>query len=229
MNRVIFWLMWVGFMTYAFWLAPPDQPDTFATIQKLVTGEWQGINPLIVSLFNILGIVPLIYASLLLIDGRMQKVPASLFVAGSFGVGAFALLPYFALRQPNDSFAGAKNGLLKWLDSRWNGVAIALLLIPFVAYGAIAGDWSDFAYQWQTSRFVHVMSLDFCMLCLIFPAILGDDMARRGLRDRRLFWLVALIPLFGSVGYLVWRPSIQEDGKEKKEEKKKKREEMKKE
>ncbi|MBD2461636.1 DUF2834 domain-containing protein [Oscillatoria sp. FACHB-1407] len=217
MNRVIFWGLWIGFIGYAFFLAPPNQPDTAETIQRLVTGDWQGINPLIVALFNTLGIVPLIYASFLLIDGRMQKVPASLFVAGSFGVGAFALLPYFALRQPNGTFAGQKNWLLKWLDSRWNGLAIALLLIPFVAYGMIAGDWSDFAYQWQTSRFVHVMSLDFCMLCLIFPAILGDDMARRGLSDRRLFWAASLIPLFGAVAYLVLRPPIQERSEKKEE------------
>jgi hypothetical protein len=210
--------VWLGFIAYAFLIAPPEQPDTWDTIQHLVTGQWQAINPLIVALFNILGVFPLIYASLLVIDGRMQTVPASLFVVGSFGVGAFALLPYFALRQPNPTFTGGKNWLIQWLDSRWNGLAIALILIPLVAYGVFAGNWSDFAYQWQTSRFVHVMSLDFCMLCLIFPAVLGDDMARRGLRDRRLFWAVSLIPLFGAVVYLIWRPPIQEERKEQKEE-----------
>lgn len=210
MNRVVFGGLWVGFIAYASLLAPPNQPDTFSTIQKLVTGEWQDINPLVVALFNTLGIVPLIYASLLLIDGRAQKLPAWPFVAGSFGVGAFALLPYLALRQPTHDFVGQKNWLLKWLDSRWNGLTIALLLIPLVVYGIAAGDWSDFVQQWQTSRFIHVMSLDFCVLCLIFPAALRDDMARRGMSDRRLFWLVALIPLLGAVGYLILRPPLHE-------------------
>lgn len=210
MNRVVFGGLWVGFIAYAFLLAPPNQPDTFSTIQKLVTGEWQGINPLVIALFNTLGIIPLIHTSLLLIDGRAQKLPAWPFVSGSFVVGAFALLPYLALRQPTSQFTGEKDWLLRWLDSRWNGLAIALLLIPLVAYGVVAGDWSDFVQQWQTSRFIHVMSLDFCVLCLIFPAALGDDMARRGLSDRRLFWLVALIPLLGAVGYLILRPPLHE-------------------
>ncbi|WP_353735256.1 hypothetical protein [Okeania sp. SIO2C2] len=55
------WLLWIGFSTYAFLLAPPDQPDTLELIQKLSTGQWENINPLIVSLFNIMGIWPLIY------------------------------------------------------------------------------------------------------------------------------------------------------------------------
>ena len=48
-------VLWLGFIVYAFFLAPPTQPDTFELIQKISLGEWQGINPLIISLFNLMG------------------------------------------------------------------------------------------------------------------------------------------------------------------------------
>jgi hypothetical protein len=208
MRKILFGGLWLTVVVYAFFLAPPNQPDTFELIQKLSTGQWQGINPLVIALFNIMGVWPMIYACLLLLDGRGQKIPAGLFVAASFGVGAFALLPYLALRQPNPSFAGEKTALLKLLDSRWTGAILAAGAVGLLIYGLTAGDWSDFIQQWRTDRFIHVMSLDFVLLCLLFPSVLGDDMSRRGLNDRRIFWLVSLIPLVGAVGYLVGRPPI---------------------
>ena len=74
-RKVGFGLLWLGFVAYAFLLAPPNQPDTFELIKNLSTGKWEGINPLIVSLFNIMGVWPIIYSCLLFIDGREQKVP----------------------------------------------------------------------------------------------------------------------------------------------------------
>ena len=210
MQKIALWLLWAGFIAYAFLFSPPNQPDTLALIQNLSTGQWDGINPAVIALFNILGVLPLLYLSVLLFDGREQKIPAWPFAAGSFGVGAFALIPYLALRQPNPTFTGQKNWLLKILDSRITGGLIALGAIGLLVYGITAGDWSDFAQQWQTSRFVHVMSLDFCMVCLLFPVLLPDDMARRGLRDQRIYWAVTLIPLLGALAYITLRPPIQE-------------------
>ena len=54
------------------------------------------------------------------------------------------------------------------------------------------------------------MSLDFCLLCLLFPTLLGDDMARRGLTDKRIFWAVSLVPLLGAIAYLALRPPVIE-------------------
>lgn len=212
LRKIGFWLLWVGFVAYAFLLAPPDQPDTLELIKNLSTGNWDGINPLVVSLFNIMGVWPMIYSCLLFIDGRAQKIPAWPFAAGSFGVGVFSLLPYLALREPSTKFPGEKNTFLKLLDSRLTGVALAIGTVILVAYGLGNGDWGNFVQQWQTSRFIHVMSLDFCLLCLLFPALLGDDMARRGLKNPQLFWLTALVPLFGPLIYLCVRPPLPDSG-----------------
>ena len=213
-RRLGFWLLWVSVIIYAFLLAPPNQPDTLELIKNLSTGKWEGINPLIIALFNIMGIWPLIYSALVFIDGREQKIPAWPFAAASFGVGAFALLPYLALRQPNQEFTGSKGIFLKLLDSRWLGVALSLGTFVLLGFGLLKGDWGDFIQQWQTNRFIHVMSLDFCLLCLLFPALLGDDMTRRGLKTSPLFWTVALVPLVGPLFYLCLRPPLSDSGSE---------------
>ncbi len=149
-----------------------------------------------------------IHSCLLL--GRNQKVPAWPFATLSFGVGAFALLPYLGLREANPKFDGKKSLFLKILDSRFTGIAITIGAIVLVFYGLLNGDWGDFIMQWQTSRFIHVMSLDFCLLSVLFPALLGDDMVRRDLQNTLLFWVAALIPLFGPLVYLCLRKSQEE-------------------
>lgn len=214
LRKIGFWLLWGGLVGYASLLAPPAQPDTLDLIKNLSTGQWEGINPLVVSLTYIMGVWPIIYSCLLFIDGRAQKTPAWPFATLSFGVGAFALLPYLALREPSTEFPGKKNAFLKLLDSRLTGIALTIGATILVAYGLGNGDWGNFIQQWQTSRFIHVMSLDFCLLCLLFPALLGDDMARRGLKNPQLFWLVALVPLFGPLMYLCIRKPLADSGAE---------------
>ncbi|MEH2071382.1 MAG: DUF2834 domain-containing protein [Nostoc sp.] len=209
-RKIAFGLVWLGFIVYAFLLSPPQQPGTFELIKNLSIGQWQGINPLIIALFNLMGIWPLIYSAVVFIDGRGQKIPAWLFAIPSFAVGAFALLPYLAFREPNQKFVGEKDTLLKLLDSRVTGFILTVASIILVIYGLTGGDWGNFVQQWQTNRFIHVMSLDFCLLCVLFPTLVGDDMARRGWKNPQLLWLTALIPLFGSLIYLCVRPPLPE-------------------
>ncbi|MCY6491310.1 DUF2834 domain-containing protein [Leptolyngbya sp. GGD] len=205
-KKILLTLVWIGFVSYAFTLAPPQQPDTFDLIINLSTGKIAGVNPLIVALFNIMGVLPMAYSCITFLDGRSQKIPAWLFTLASFGTGAFALLPYLIFRQPSPTFQGQKNWLLKILDSRITGSAIALGGIGLFLYGVANGDWSNFVQQWQTSRFIHVMSLDFCLLCALFPMLLQDDMKRRGLTDSNLFKILSFVPFFGALIYLALRP-----------------------
>ena len=207
-RKIIFGLLWLGFISYAFFFAPPEQPDTFELIKNLSTGNWQGINPLIISLFNIMGIWPFVYSAVVFFDGRGQKIPAWPFAIGSFALGAFMLLPYLALRSPNQKFVGEKNVFLKILDSRIFGLLLTIGAVVLFTSG-LQGNWGDFVQQWQNSRFIHVMSLDFVMLSLLFPTLLGDDMTRRGWQNQQLFWLFTIIPLFGPLIYLCVRPPVE--------------------
>lgn len=98
------------------------------------------------------------------------------------------------------------------LDRRSTGVVLLFSTIALLAYAVIAGDWGDYVQQFQTRHFVHLISLDFCLMCLIFPltSLFDDDMARRSLHDSRIFWAVALAPLFGPLVYLCLRPPLAE-------------------
>ncbi|MEM0982231.1 MAG: DUF2834 domain-containing protein, partial [Cyanobacteria bacterium P01_H01_bin.58] len=110
--------------------------------------------------------------------------------------------------EPQPQYLPSKSRLLNLVDSRWFGASLLLGAIVLMGYGFYAGDWMDFLYQWQTSRFIHVMSLDFCLLWLLVPSLLGDDMARRGLKNPRIFWLVSAVPLLGITAYLTFRPPL---------------------
>lgn len=209
-NKLIFGIIWLSFTSYAFLFAPPNQPDTLDLIINLSTGNLQGINTLIVSLFNLMGILPAIYACFLLVDGREQKLPAWIFVLGSFGVGAFALLPYLALRETNTIWTGKQNLLIKIVESKITGIILTIGTLILVFWGINNGDWSDFATQWHNSKFIHVMSLDFCLLCLLLPVVVKDDLPKRGIKNPAILVIISLIPLLGTLVYLCCRPSLIE-------------------
>jgi hypothetical protein len=213
-RKIAFWLIWVGFISYVFLLAPPIQPDTLKLLQNLLTGQWQLINAIVLSIFNLVGICLLMHSCLLFFDGRMQKIPAWPFALASVGTGVIGLLPYLALRQPNQEFSGAKDAWLKLLDSRWTGVILSLSALSLIAYAIVRGDWGNFVIEFQTSKFINAMSIAVCLLVLLFPALLGDDMARRGLKNSQLFWAVTLVPLVGPLLYLCLRPPLADSSDE---------------
>jgi hypothetical protein len=199
---MVFWLIWLVFTGYAFLLAPPDSPETLQLIINLSTGQWTGINPLIIALFNLMGIWPLVYAAVMLFDGSTQKFKPGFFNAASFGVGAFAILPYLALRQPSKTVAAKP--LLKILDARLLAIALGIGAIILLAYGVTQGNWTDFVHSWQTQRFIHVMSLDFVMLSALFPVLAKDDISRRD--GQPWLWWMTFVPLLGAIAYLCLRP-----------------------
>jgi hypothetical protein len=164
---------------------------------------------LVIALFNLMGTLPIAYACLMLIDGKTQKIPAGLFSAAAFAVGAFAILPYLALRSPSPPQTQIdRRGMIKLVDSRWLGVALTLGTIGLLSYGITQGNWADFVSQWQTNRFVHVMSLDFCLLTLLLPVLIADDIDRRNFTTPQTIKLLSLIPLFGGLLYLCIRPDL---------------------
>ena len=216
-RKITFGLIWLalvsysvissiyGFKTGAF--APVEQD--FNEIIKMSLVEWEGINPIEIAIFYIMGIFPLVYGAFILFDSKESQVSPYPFFAASFGLGAFALLPYFVLRHPHTSPKKEESLLLKVLDSRLTAIVCSISILVLIVWGAINGDWLSYLEQWQHSQFVKVMSLDFCTLCLLLPAAtLKDDMQRRGIDNTKLFWLIASIPLFGSLAYWCFRPQL---------------------
>lgn len=209
-KKIIFFGIWLTFLSYGFFFSPSDDPETFNLIINLSSGKIQGINPLIVSLFNLMGILPMLYATMLITDGKNQKIASAPFIIGSFFVGAFALLPYFAFRESHDNFTGEKTKLIKFFDSRLLAIILSIGAITLLFFGLTNGNFADFIYQWQNSKFINVMSLDFLCLCLLFPVIIKDDLAlRSGENQQNWLWLISLIPLLGALVYLCLRPPLK--------------------
>lgn len=209
LKKISLLLLWLGFISYAIFFTPPNTPDTLTLIINLSSGNWQDINPYIISLFNLMGILPIMYASLLIIDGKGQTIPATPFVIGSFFLGAFALLPYLAFRQPNPNFEGEKNLTIKILDSRFLAISLTVATLSLIVFALLNGNFNDFIQQWQNNTFIHVMSLDFCLLSLLFPVVIGDDLAKRKVDNKAIFWLISLIPLLGTLFYFCFRRSYK--------------------
>lgn len=211
LRKIGLWSIWVGFIAYILLLSPPlHLPETISLLVKILTFQWGDVNAVILSLFSLIGVWIAIYSCLLFFDGKMQKIPFWVFALASLGSGVIGLIPYLALREANQEFTGEKDSFLKLLDSHSTGIAISIFTTLVVAYGLIAGDWTNYIQQFQSDRFIHGMSLAFCLFGLLFPTVLGDDMARRGwLSNSQLFWAIALIPLFGPLFYLCIRPSLR--------------------
>lgn len=212
-RKIIFVSIWLAFVIYAifFSITSAAGKETLDLIISLsLMNNLEAINPLIIAIFYIMGIYPWVYAAFILFDSEEQKISAYPFFIASIGLGAFALLPYFALRQPNSTWKGNKNRLLKILDSRLMAIISSIAIITFILWGLINGNWSDFVAQWHTSQFIHLMSIDFCILSLLLPAILQDDMKRRGIKQEKFFWLTALVPLLGTLIYWCVRPQLSE-------------------
>ncbi|MGL5793948.1 MAG: hypothetical protein ACRC06_05960 [Waterburya sp.] len=210
-QKLRLWLLWASFIVYLLLLAPPfDWELTKLLLIKLLTLQWNAINPVIFSLFSLVGVWILIYSSLLFFDGRMQTLPFYPFALLALGTGVIGLIPYLALREPNTEFTGTKDWWLSLLDSRSTAIALMLFTLCLFIYALIAGDWGEFWQLFKSDRFINGMSLAFGLFYLLFPTVLGDDMTRRGyLRESQLFWFIALVPLLGPLGYLCWRSPIR--------------------
>ena len=202
--RILYSLIWISFTLYAFVLAPPTQPDTFELIQDLSLLHWDEINPWIISLFNGMGLWPMVYCALLFRDGQRQSLRAWPFAIASFFIGAFAILPYLALRNSSPDQAISDSAPIKFWESRILGLLISLGFMVLLGYGLLEGNWSAFGSQWSGDRFIHIMGLDFCLLSILAPSLTLSD---RELRATTWPLWVDFIPVIGVLLYLCLRPT----------------------
>jgi hypothetical protein len=159
----MFWI-WCGLILYALFLAPGKVFTTDPIVQNLLTGNFAEVDPLVVTVFNFLGLFPLLFASLL-IPVERGKPPVWPFILGSFVLGAFSLLPYFFLRKRKTP-SSKRNP--KWIHKilKSNVYSILLILLAFSSSIYLLNGFSLIAYweAFNNSKLVSVMTIDFLVL-----------------------------------------------------------------
>ena len=97
--------LWLGLGSVAALVAPKGTTDfDMNLVTTLIGSPFSGaVNPIFESLFNSLGVVPAVYAALLLPGAKDQpRIPTVPPLAASFALGFFALGPYLITREPRD-------------------------------------------------------------------------------------------------------------------------------
>ena len=179
--------LWVALGLYAALLAPDSAPLVDKSILEAVfrggtTADGDTINTVFFALFNVMGVLPAVYMALLLPSGRSGNgVPAWPFIVGSFGFGAFALLPYFALWTPSAAPVRRLNRVERFVQSRANAGLLLSAAVFLVGMAATAGEpsWKAYFELFGRSKLVHVTSVDFAILTASAPFWVFHDAERR--------------------------------------------------
>ena len=207
--KIFLGLIWLSWVIYAFTFAPTQQVADMAYIMQMMRMETEQVDASVIALFNLMGVWPMIMAAILLIDGRGQKIPAWPFLLGSCVLGNFILFPYIILRKANPHFDGRKTIGVRVADSKIFAMLIFLLANAMILLALLMGNVEAFKTTFAVNNLVNIMTFDFILFLFAFPAILGDDMLRRGIDDRRQFWFHTLIPVLGPCLYLLVRPRLR--------------------
>ena len=223
--RLAYLALWLGLLGYAFVLSPGGSVEAGAVdaalIQTMISTPFDGTAPTIfTALFNALGILPAIYASLLLPGTKNgQKVPGLPFVLSSFALGFFGVGPYLGLRNKRENVTQATRGRGS-IIFEFKGTSLAMLAFGvYLLYYAIAGDYvgadttdrlTGFIELFKTQRLAHVSTIDFTILSLAVADPMAEDMKRRGYSSLPAAAFAA-VPVLGPCLYLLIRPSLPKE------------------
>jgi hypothetical protein len=188
LTRVAAVLIVAALLAEAFWWAPPQRPDQTDWLIRLMTGDWAEEEPLVVALFDLMGVWPMAMLALLSPWLRRRPIPLWPFAVGSFALGAFVLLPGLAL-------GGAPLPMASWqraLGSRWFAGCLLVPALGLMGWGLVNGSPEAFVAAWQSEQFVHVMAFDFLALWATSVLVARDQGGR---------WWWAAIPLVGALAY----------------------------
>ena len=195
MRRWVVLGLWISLLLGVVW-GPPPREDLWPWIGRLMTGQWEGENLLVVAEFHLMGVWPVVFAALLRDRWFTGRLPAFPFLVCSFFVGAYVLAPYFFWVDDVSDQEVVRPALSQGFQrviALLGCVATVLWSIGLI-YGDVAGWWVDV----QTRQFICLMSCDFLTLWVLFLF----EARRRGGP-----WRWCLVPVVGAVLWLRACPS----------------------
>jgi len=175
-RRISYLILWLGLIGYAFGLSPGGSPESTIidnnTIMDMIYSPYVGkYSPIFVSIFNALGLLPLILASLLLPGAKLQRVPAIPFVVLSMFLGFFGIGPYLGLRYIKTDISDANKGrgtsIFEFKPVSVLFLGFGLYLCYYAVFGTFDGDRiGAFLEMFKNQRLAHVSTIDFTILSL---------------------------------------------------------------
>jgi hypothetical protein len=211
---------WLALGSTAVFVAPQGTADfDTALITDLISAPFSGAtNPIFEALFNSLGVIPTVYAALLLPGAKDQpRLPALPPIVASFALGFFALGPYLILREPREG--PVTRSSLGWgtrtvLESKPFAVfnaAFATFLVGYAGTNLSSEAISGFVQLWtEQSALCCVSSCDLLVLSLGMYSAVSEDMKRRGVFTPSKAAAFCLLPVVGPTLWLVTRPALEE-------------------
>lgn len=221
-------LAWAGFVAYAFLLAPGKDPASTALdaqlLKDIIGNPFSPtLPPIFLAIFNALGLMPLVYSSLLLPGSRNQSPPAWPFCVGSFAFGFFAMGPYLALRsfQPSPGATPSNRMVARFVENKLPA-ALAFISSLYLVYlvvgggggGGGVGGLEAYLTLFRTQTLPHVSSLDLLILSVFVADPMREDMLRRGWYSGGKLAAFVSVPVVGPCLYLLLRPALSVDEEE---------------
>lgn len=211
---------WVALGSAAAFVAPKGtEAFDMELITTLVSAPFSGaVNPLFEALFNSLGVVPTVYAALLLPGAKDQpRLPAAPPIVASFALGFFALGPYLILREPREapvaksSLGWAARTVFESKPFALFNAAFAVFLAGYAATHVSPEAVSGFATLWtEQSALCCVSSCDLLVLSLAMYSAMSEDMKRRGVFEPAKCAAFCALPVVGPTLWLVTRPPLED-------------------
>mmetsp|Transcript_903 Transcript_903/g.2595 ORF Transcript_903/g.2595 Transcript_903/m.2595 type:complete len:307 (-) Transcript_903:346-1266(-) len=223
-----FALAWVGFLAFAYARTVGEAPGASQEVlnQFLMDPIHPGVNEIFAVVFNLLGLAPVVLASLIMPSARGQKLPATPFLALSAAAGYTAVGPYMAFRQPAVDVAVKsdlgwftanvlENKAFNWLVA---GSAFSTLFVTGFAQ-AVLTDPGQAVHGYidllSDTAIASASSLDLVILSVTAASLVPEDLERRGMQDTGKANVIAastlLLPVVGGAIYCALRPSLPEE------------------
>ena len=202
--RLLFLSIWLILVIYTVIFSSMKGVNSTEVIFKLLTFDFSSINPITVAIYNLMGIWPIIYLTMLYPDGKNKKVPSWPFLLASFLFGIFIILPYFVLRDYKNLNPPKSDRVIRILNHKVWLIILLVISLGIVNYGLLLGNFQDFLIHFQSNTFVHIMTIDFIALTFLSPFIIWID-SQRYLVDQHKnnIWILSFIPLIGTILYTI--------------------------
>jgi len=137
------------------------------------------VDPLVLAVFNLLGLFPLAFLTLALSTNKLKTLDFALLFSG-FMLGGFVSTIYF-IRASKPTFKPIK----------WNQVIFILgtiITAITILSGLTFGSITTYIELFKNDTFIHIMTLDFIFMALISPLLL---------KPISKYYVLGLIPIIG--------------------------------